>query len=392
MARSSGEYQPIRPGRVGIGKTPHSYAARASFSVEDPRDPDQVIVPPLLRRSERRLHVGILPPGQSRRSQLRLRAGGGSLRVTATHLPQRATYSWIEPAPQGRERRESRPAALRRSEQTRFSSASDDEVGGFHARCANAPIRRAAERIGSRYPGAECFGGLMASAQDVRRRIATVITPVANLVAAQGPGGALRQVLEIAIDGYGRLPSAKGAAARHLQRQAGSVDEAINSIIDHHVRLASAQGFVTNIGGVAALPVAIPANITGVAIVQVRMVAAIAHLRGYDLNDHRVRTALVMCLMGGEQVAKHIAEGTLPTSPMAVATAPIFDPELDKLVADEVISDLAARIGGKNIALVTIKRLPLLGGGVSAIMDGIATYQIGRYATGELLRRRALVS
>ena len=138
----------------------------------------------------------------------------------------------------------------------------------------------------------------MASAQEVRRRIATVISPVADLVTAHGAGGALRQVLEIAIDGYGRLPSAKTAAARHLQRQAGSVDEAISSIIDHHVRLASAQGFVTNIGGVATLPVAIPANITGVAIVQIRMVAAIAHLRGYDLNDNRVRTALVMCLDG----------------------------------------------------------------------------------------------
>ena len=172
----------------------------------------------------------------------------------------------------------------------------------------------------------------MASAQEVGRRIATVISPVANLVTAQGAGGALRQVIEIAIDGYGRLPSAKTAAARHLQRQAGSADEAISSIIDHHVRLASAQGFVTNIGGLATLPVAIPANITGVATVQVRMVAAIAHLRGYDLNDNRVRTALVMCLMGGEQVAKHIAQGTLPTSPLAVATAPIFDPALDRLV------------------------------------------------------------
>jgi hypothetical protein len=37
-----------------------------------------------------------------------------------------------------------------------------------------------------------------------------------------------------------------------------------------------------------------------------------------------------------------------------------------------------------------IKRLPLAGGGLSAIMDGLATYQIGRYATGELARRRAL--
>ena len=36
---------------------------------------------------------------------------------------------------------------------------------------------------------------------------------------------------------------------------------------------------------------------------------------------------------------------------MAVATAPIFDPELDQLVADEVVTDLAARIGGKNVAL-----------------------------------------
>ena len=230
----------------------------------------------------------------------------------------------------------------------------------------------------------------MASAQDVRRRIATVMTPVANLVTAQGAGGVLRQVLEIAIDGYGRMPSAKAVAARHLERLGGSVDEAITSIIDHHIRLASAQGFVTNIGGVAALPLAIPANITGVAIVQVRMVAAIAHLRGYDLNDNRVRTALVMCLMGGEQVAKHIAEGTLPTSPMAVATAPIFDPDLDRQVADDVVTDLAARIGGKNLALAIVKRLPLAGGGVSAIMDGFATYQIGRYATGELLGRRAL--
>ena len=231
----------------------------------------------------------------------------------------------------------------------------------------------------------------MASAQEVGRRIATAISPVASLVTAQGAGGALRQLLEIAIDGYGRLPSARSAAARHLQKQAGSADEAISSIIDHHVRLASAQGFVTNIGGLAMLPIAIPANITGVATVQVRMVAAIAHLRGYDLNDNRVRTALVMCLMGGEQVAEHIAEGTLPTSPLAVATAPIFDPELDRLVAEEVLTDLAARIGGKNVALAIVKRVPLMGGGVSAVMDGIATYQIGRYASGELVRRRALV-
>lgn len=231
----------------------------------------------------------------------------------------------------------------------------------------------------------------MPLAQDMGKLIARGVGPVASIVAPQIAGGALRRVLELAIDGYGRLPGAKTHAARQLQRHGGSVDDAISSIIDFHVRLASAQGFATNLGGLVALPVAIPANLTGVAIVQVRMVAAIAHLRGYDLDDNRVRTALVMCLLGGEQIAKLIAEGKLPTSPMTVATAPMFDPELDRQVAEEVTAGLAARVGGKNLALVVTKRLPLLGGGIGAVVDGVATYQVGRYAKGEMLRRRAIV-
>jgi len=230
----------------------------------------------------------------------------------------------------------------------------------------------------------------MPTAQGMGKMIARGIGPVASMVSPQVAGGALRRVLEVAIDGYGRLPGAKTAAARQLQRAGGSVDGAIAGIIDVHVRMASAQGFVTNLGGVAVMPVTVPANLAGLAVVQVRMVAAIAHLRGYDLDDNRVRTALVMCLLGGEQVAKHIAEGTLPTSPMAVATAPMFDPELDRQVAEEVAGDLAARIGGKNMALLVTKRVPILGGGLGAMVDGLATLQVGRYAKGELLRRRSL--
>ncbi|HEY5820416.1 MAG TPA: EcsC family protein [Propionibacteriaceae bacterium] len=227
----------------------------------------------------------------------------------------------------------------------------------------------------------------MPTAQGVGKMIARGIGP---MVTPQAAGGVLRRVLEVAIDGYGKLPGAKAAAARQLQRNGGSVDGAVDSIVDFHVRLASAQGFVTNLGGLAMVPVAIPANLAGVAVLQVRMVAAIAHLRGYDLDDNRVRTALIMCLLGGEEVAKHIAEGKLPTSPMAVATAPVFDPDLDQRVAEEVVANLASRIGGKNLALVVTKRVPLVGGGIGAVLDGVSTHQIGKYAKGELVRRRAL--
>ncbi len=231
----------------------------------------------------------------------------------------------------------------------------------------------------------------MATAREVGQAIARNIAPVASR-GPQAAGGMLRRVLEVALDGRGRFPSAKATAARHLERHGGSVDEAIDALIDTHVRLGSAQGFLTNIGGLVTLPVAIPANLAGVAVVQVRMIGAIAHLRGYDVNDSRVRTALVMCLLGGEQVARHIAHGRLPTSPMAIATAPVFDAALDARVAEEVVTDLAGRIGGKRMALVVTKRIPILGGGVGAVIDGIATYQIGKYAKSEFVRRRALSS
>ncbi len=231
----------------------------------------------------------------------------------------------------------------------------------------------------------------MPSAQDVGRFFARG-SEMAYRYAPGAAGGALRRVLELAIDGTGWLPSAKASAARQLQKHGGAADVAIDGLIDFHVGLASAQGFVTNIGGIAALPVTLPANVTGVAVVQTRMVAAMAHLRGYDLDDGRVRTALIMCLLGGEQVAKRIVEGKLPTSPLAVATAPVFDPRLDQTVAEEVLGDLFARIGGKNFALALTRRVPLLGGGVGAVMDGIATHEIGRYARGELITRRILRS
>lgn len=227
----------------------------------------------------------------------------------------------------------------------------------------------------------------MPAAESVGRMIGRGLGPVVKST-PQAAGGVLRRLLEVAIDGTGRLPSAKTSAAKQFQRHGGSAEGAIDGVIDLHVRLASVQGFATNLGGIAALPIMLPANLTGVAVLQTRMVAAISHLRGYDLDDNRVRTALIMCLLGGEQMAKRIVDGTLPTSPLAVATAPMFDPELDARVAQEVLHDLTTRVGGKNVALAITRRIPIIGGGVGAAMDGIATHQIGAYAKSELVTRR----
>ncbi|MFW6600056.1 EcsC family protein [Propionibacteriaceae bacterium Y2011] len=205
--------------------------------------------------------------------------------------------------------------------------------------------------------------------------------------AAPVAGGVLRRMLETAIDGVGPLPSAKHSAISHLQRT-GDVDHAIDSLITTHIAMAGAQGFVTNLGGFAAMPITIPANTAGILTIQTRMIAAIAHLRGYHLADNRVRTAIVMCLLGGEEIARRIHQGTLPTSPMAVATAPVFDPELDQAVAREVLKTMASRVGGKGLSITVSKRIPLIGGGVGAVVDGWATRQLGSFTKDELRTRR----
>ena len=198
----------------------------------------------------------------------------------------------------------------------------------------------------------------------------------------------VREALNRAIVGVGPLPGAAAAADKQLAEQRGNVDRAIHEVIENHVRFAGAQGFLTNVGGLVTAAVTIPANITGLAVVQCRMIAGIAHLRGHDLADPRVRNAILATLLGEDGVNSLVKKKKLPAPPMALATAPAHDPRLDVLISAEVASDLITRVAGKRLATTVGRRVPVVGGLVGAGADGYATWRIGRYADRELLPRR----
>jgi len=195
----------------------------------------------------------------------------------------------------------------------------------------------------------------------------------------------VREALHRAINGIGPLPAAATAADKQLTERRGNVDRAIHDVIENHVRYAGAQGFVTNLGGLATMAFAVPTNISGLALVECRMIAGIAHLRGYDLDDPRVRNAVLVCLLGEESVRDLVAAKKLPAPPMALATAPAHDPSLDLVISAEVAADLIARVAGKRVAITVGRRIPLVGGLVGLGADGYATWRVGRYADRELL-------
>jgi hypothetical protein len=223
----------------------------------------------------------------------------------------------------------------------------------------------------------------MGISKEIGRRLA----PQAHKLAPGLTTQFVHESLQRALDGVGPLPPAAEAADKQLAEQGGDVDRAVHEVIENHVRFAGAQGFVTNLGGLATLAVALPTNIVGLTLLQCRMVAGIAHLRGYDLDDPRVHNAVLACILGEDKVRALIRKKMIPAPPMAIATAPAHDPHLDRLMAAEVTSELLTRVAGKRAATMVGRRIPVVGGVVGAGVDGYATWQIGRYADRELLPR-----
>jgi EcsC protein family len=195
----------------------------------------------------------------------------------------------------------------------------------------------------------------------------------------------VREALHRAIHGVGPLAPASAAADKQLREQHGDVDRAIHEVIENHVRYAGAQGLLTNLGGLATMAFTVPTNISGLALVECRMIAGIAHLRGYELTDPRVRNAVLTCMLGEETVREKVKAHKLPAPPMALATAPVHDPGLDRVISAEVAADLVARVAGKKLAGTVGRRIPLVGGLVGMGADGYAAWRIGRYADRELL-------
>lgn len=86
------------------------------------------------------------------------------------------------------------------------------------------------------------------------------------------------------------------------------IESAAKSFINYQIAKCTTSGFITGFGGFITLPVAIPANVGSVLYVQMRMIACLAYMGGYDTNSDQVQTLVYACLAGisVDQVVKQI--------------------------------------------------------------------------------------
>ena len=157
------------------------------------------------------------------------------------------------------------------------------------------------------------------------------------------------------------------------------IHNAANSLIRWQNTKAATAGFVTGLGGLLTLPVTIPANLGCVFYIQLRMIAAIACLGGYDEKNDKVQTLAYVCLTGsaaneilkniGIEVGKKLAENMIKKiSATTVA-------EISKKVGFRLLT----KFGEKGVVNLG-KAIPVIGGLISGTLDAVSTNIIGNTA------------
>ena len=77
-----------------------------------------------------------------------------------------------------------------------------------------------------------------------------------------------------------------------------NVEEAAKSLINNSTVKCGTSGFLTGFGGFATMIATLPANITSVMYIQLRMCCSIAKMAGYDIHSDQVQTLVYACLTG----------------------------------------------------------------------------------------------
>ena len=75
-------------------------------------------------------------------------------------------------------------------------------------------------------------------------------------------------------------------------------EEACKAMIRNQITKCATSGFITGFGGFITMPVTLPANITSVIYVQMRMIACTSYMAGFDLDSDQTQTLVYACLAG----------------------------------------------------------------------------------------------
>ena len=108
----------------------------------------------------------------------------------------------------------------------------------------------------------------------------------------------LDQIYAVTLNGVPKVSKPVSEFADEYLEKYKDSKLASKKLVNNQILKCTTSGFLTGLGGVLTIPIALPANITSVIYVQMRMIAAVAYLNGYDLNGDETHSFVYACLVG----------------------------------------------------------------------------------------------
>ncbi|WP_308584182.1 EcsC family protein [uncultured Leuconostoc sp.] len=156
-------------------------------------------------------------------------------------------------------------------------------------------------------------------------------------------------------------------------------ETAINKLVRSQKTMATTSGILTGLGGILTMPVTIPANVVSVILVQMRMIAAIANIRGYDLKSDQVRTLVYATLAGTSVIDIVKKTGITIGDKLLVGVVQKIPGKSLQKINQAVGFRLVTKFGTKGVINMG-KTIPLVGAVVGGSFDYATTSVIAKLA------------
>ena len=189
----------------------------------------------------------------------------------------------------------------------------------------------------------------------------------------------LDKLYDKSINGVANVSPPINELADDYLKKYNDVDTAAKKFINYQVAKCTTSGFVTGLGGIITLPVAVPANVGNVMYVQMRMIACLAYMGGYDTASDQVQTLVYACLAGIslDQVVKSV--GIQFGTKFTMAMVKKIPGSLLTKINQKVGFRLLTKFGTKGIINIG-KAVPFVGGVIGGGFDFTETKLIASRA------------
>lgn len=189
----------------------------------------------------------------------------------------------------------------------------------------------------------------------------------------------LDKLYDQSIHGIAKVSPPVEELANNYLEKSNDATTAAKKFINYQIAKCTTSGFVTGLGGLITLPVAIPANVGSVMYVQMRMIACLAYMGGYDTDSDQVQTLVYACLAGIsiDQILKQA--GIQFGNKFVMAMVKKIPGEVLTKINQKVGFRFVTRFGTKGIVNIG-KVVPVVGGMISGGFDFVETKVIANRA------------